>query len=143
MVVIAVLGILASIAVTNVSGAQASARDAQRKADLSSYHLAIQRYYAANAIYPVGDDFNGYKDVSAPPTGIFRSDGALVTSGYMAQAIPDPSSQVNPDLHYRYLTDSRGFTYVLYARLEAGQNTWWIQRDSGITEASSLEPTSP
>jgi prepilin-type N-terminal cleavage/methylation domain-containing protein len=144
MVVIAVMGILATIAVTNLSGAQASARDSQRKTDLASYNLALERYYAYHTNYPLGDYSNNSTDVSGPAsTGIFADSSALYAEGFMGQLVRDPSTQANPLYYYRYLSDNQGFRYVLYAKLEAGNSTWWIHHFSGITEGSSTEPTSP
>lgn len=147
MVVIAVLGILASIIIPNYTRAQASARDAQRKADLVSYRLALERYFSVNSVYPIGGGgVSPYLDVQAPTaTGIFTDDSILITDGYLPGPLKDPVSVSNPEgpFYYRYLTDSRGLTYVLYAKLEAGLTGWWAQDYTGIAEGRDEEPDSP
>jgi len=52
MVVIAIIGVLASIAVPKFSSATNSAQDAKLKADLRTIDGAIMQYYAANNKYP-------------------------------------------------------------------------------------------
>jgi prepilin-type N-terminal cleavage/methylation domain-containing protein len=144
MVVVAVMGILSSIGVVNLSGAQASARDAERKTDIASYHLALERYYAANASYPLGDIGNNNTDVSGPAaTGIFAAGSPLLNNGFIGDLVKDPSTQVHPEFHYRYLTDNQGLKYVLYAKLEAGVSTWWVDHYNAPAEGSSIEPTAP
>jgi len=52
MVVIAIIGVLAAIAIPKFSESTASAQDAKLKADLRTIDSAIMMYYAANTAYP-------------------------------------------------------------------------------------------
>jgi prepilin-type N-terminal cleavage/methylation domain-containing protein len=93
MVVIAVIGILAAIALVSLTGVQKTARDATRKSNIADYATALARYYTDNQTYPVSA-VGG--DVSNPAaSGIFTAAGALVTGNYMAKALTDPNGGVN------------------------------------------------
>jgi type IV pilus assembly protein PilA len=91
MVVIAVIGILAAIALVSLTGVQRTARDAQRKSDVSSYKTALERYYADNQAYPTSSVATG--DVSAPAVtaGSIFAAGPLITT-YMPGLLQDPAS---------------------------------------------------
>jgi|AntRauTorckE6833_2_1112554.scaffolds.fasta_scaffold14144_2 prepilin-type N-terminal cleavage/methylation domain-containing protein len=52
MVVIAIIGVLASSILANLSDAQASARDAVRMQDMKSIRTAFERFYNDNTRYP-------------------------------------------------------------------------------------------
>jgi prepilin-type N-terminal cleavage/methylation domain-containing protein len=52
MVVIAIIGILASTVLANLSDAQKSARDAIRLQDMKALHIAFERYFNDNGVYP-------------------------------------------------------------------------------------------
>jgi prepilin-type N-terminal cleavage/methylation domain-containing protein len=52
MVVIAIIGILASIIMVSLSSAQAKARDARRIADINTLKLSLEMYYNDNLKYP-------------------------------------------------------------------------------------------
>ncbi len=55
LIVIAIIGILASLATVSYSSAQKKARDSQRQADLKAIQNAMEQYYADNdGSYPVG-----------------------------------------------------------------------------------------
>jgi prepilin-type N-terminal cleavage/methylation domain-containing protein len=144
-VVIAVLGMLMSIALPNLNSTQASARDAQRRADLTSYRIALERYFNLNASYPIGSD-EDYRDTSGPSgIGIFAASSPLIAAGFMPAVVRDPVNAAvsGTALYYRYLSDDRGLNYVLYARLESGSNTWWLMHANGTSEGSSNEPSIP
>lgn len=61
MVVIAILGVLAAIAVPRLGGSTDSAKDAKLKADLRTVESAIMQYYSVNGKYP--------NDINAIVTG--------------------------------------------------------------------------
>ena len=52
MVVIAIIGVLASTVLANLSSAQASARDAIRLQDMKAIHTALERFYNDHNMYP-------------------------------------------------------------------------------------------
>lgn len=52
LVVVAIIGLLASIVLVGVSKARANARDAKRQADIMSIVTGIELYYNSNGYYP-------------------------------------------------------------------------------------------
>ncbi len=52
LTVIAIIGILASIVLVSVSGAEAKGRDAKRISDIRTIQLALEEYYSDNGFYP-------------------------------------------------------------------------------------------
>jgi len=81
IVVIAVLGILAGIAVPRYSGIQDRARTRADEANLKILNNAIEIYYAENGTYPSEDDITSFKSDMA---NYLPNDGipAVQTSGY-------------------------------------------------------------
>lgn len=58
LIVIVVIGILATLVVTTYSGIQARARDSKRQADVQALQTQIEGFYATNAYYPTAADIN-------------------------------------------------------------------------------------
>lgn len=142
MVVIAVMGILIAIIIPTLNRAQASARDAQRKADLTSFRLALDRYFAHAGSYPIGSGVN-YKDVGGPlATGVFNEAGPLTTNNFLPGILKDPvpGSEV---YFYRYISDDHGGRFVIYAKMEAGNSLWWEIKSSGDAGGVDDEPQVP
>ena len=75
LVVVAIIGILASIITVSVVGSKAKSRDAKRVADVKNLQLALSLYYSDNSQYPT-------------------SLGPLVTSNYLPALPKDPNSSV-------------------------------------------------
>ena len=103
MVVILILGLLATIVVQSLRGATDKAKRTKAEADLSEIKTALDRYYLDNGYYPTTDQ--GLQAlVSAPSSG---SVPANYESGGYLQSIPkDPWG--NP-----YFFQSDGNSYVL------------------------------
>jgi prepilin-type N-terminal cleavage/methylation domain-containing protein len=122
MVVIAVIGILAAVALISLTGVQRSARDATRKSNVSDYATALARYYQDNQAYPVSasDSIGGPPTAPSPAgTGIFSAAGALVSAKYMPTALADPlgggnckasGAGASINCQYSYTGASNGFT---------------------------------
>lgn len=66
MVVIVIIGILATGAMSVFQGAQAKSRDAVRTSDLDALKSALEQYYAQNDAYPTAVDAASFKDVLSP-----------------------------------------------------------------------------
>ncbi len=88
MIVITVIGILATLGIVYFSRVQAQARDAKRKGDVHNIVTALQAYYTENGAYPTqspaGDaatsindelETNFMQDVPAAPTGGSATNG--------------------------------------------------------------------
>jgi prepilin-type N-terminal cleavage/methylation domain-containing protein len=54
LIVIAIIGILATLVLTNFQGAQAKGRDTVRKNDINSIYQKLEEYYNENGGYPDG-----------------------------------------------------------------------------------------
>jgi len=55
LIVIAIIGILATLVLTNFRGAQAKSRDVTRKSDINSLYQKLEEFYNENGGYPDGD----------------------------------------------------------------------------------------
>lgn len=54
LIVIAIIGILATLVLTNFQGAQARGRDTVRSSDINSLFSKLEEYYNNNSGYPLG-----------------------------------------------------------------------------------------
>lgn len=108
LIVVAIVGILASFAIVGIGPVQKRGRDARRLSDLRQIQNGLELYFQKNGAYPLG---GGY----ATMAGLLKSNG-------ITQLVPnDPLS--NAAKTYWYTTDSGGTTYMLAARLEDTGNS--------------------
>lgn len=105
LIVIVVLGILATIVSTIYSGAHERARDTTRLNDITAIKESLETYRASKGTYPVAvsGPYGGW-DSSADPSKAFLTN--LQQSGYMNNVPKDPTNTgpVGGDLTtgYRY-----------------------------------------
>ncbi len=103
MVVILILGLLATIVVQSLRGAADKAKRTKAQADVAEFKTALDRYYLDNGSYPTTDQ--GLQAlVSAPTTG--RTPANYETGGYIQRLPKDPWGTP-------YLYQSDGNSYVL------------------------------
>jgi general secretion pathway protein G len=103
MVVILIIGLLATIVVQNLRGATDKAKKIKAQADISAFKTALDRYYLDNGSYPSSDQ--GLPAlVSAPQTGKVPAD--YPPGGYIEKIPNDPWG--NP-----YVYQSDGDNYLL------------------------------
>jgi len=101
LVVVAVIGILASMILVGLGGARAQGRDARRISDLRSIQGALELHFIRHGRYPAALS-------------------ELVAAGGVVRTIP---SDPNPNLGYGYCVRSPGRdAYVLAAYLENADN---------------------
>lgn len=109
LVVISIIGLLASVTMSALNDARAQSLDAKRKADLREIKTAVERYYLENLIYPpetwcdssIGSANIPCEDMT-PTSGWDTSSAfytALVGGGYIDQLPLDPINDAN---HYYY-----------------------------------------
>lgn len=111
LIVIAIIGLLATIAIVSLSTAQQKARDAKRVADIKQLQSAVELHFSEERYYP---SFNTWADLSAALTD------------YITQIPVDPTN--NDGYYYVYAAnaadgavDALGADhYVLGARIEDG-----------------------
>ena len=116
LVVVSLIGVLATLVLANLNAARERARDAQRKSDIRNIQTALRLYYNDNAGYPAASSYS-----------IVGCDGSCtwgspwVDSGitYMNILPSDPLQPVPTETlqSYRY-TSTDDETYVLEACLE-------------------------
>jgi general secretion pathway protein G len=103
MVVILIIGLLATIVVQNLRGATDKAKRIKAEADISALKTALDRYYLDNGSYPTGDQgLNAL--VSAPTNGKVPAD--YPEGGYIEKIPNDPWNNA-------YFYQSDGNSYVL------------------------------
>lgn len=102
MVVVVILGILATFVVQNLAGAPEKARITKAKSDIRTIESALERYKLDNAYYPSTEQ--GLEALVEKPSGEPEPDN-YQSGGYLKELPEDPWG--NP---YRYLgpRDSSG-----------------------------------
>ncbi len=103
MVVILILGLLATIVVQSLRGAADKAKKTKAMADLAEIKTALDRYYLDNGYYPTGDQ--GLNALVSPPTN-GRVPANYENGGYIERLPQDPWGTA-------YFYQSDGNTYVL------------------------------
>lgn len=107
LIVIAVIGILASVVLVGLGPIQKQGRDARRISDLKQIQNGLELYYTKNGAYPTANwsAFNG---------------SVLINAGIGVSNVPtDPA----PSKSYYYSSD--GSSYCLGAQLEDLNNPNW------------------
>lgn len=109
LVVVAIIGILATIVLTSLNSAKMKARDVRRVSDLRQVALALEMYYNDNmeSGYPGTGGSNQWGDSS------WGMSKALIDSGYLSVSPFDPGTG-----SYEYWVNSENQEYVLKAVLE-------------------------
>lgn len=119
LIVMVIIGILATISIGSFQSSQQKARDSQRKSDLQQIVSSLEAYYNDKHQYPESSTTNtilGCANVSDPddPVECEWGEPFLDDKGtmYMVGLPDDPREQ------YDYYYDSDGSYFQLYARLE-------------------------
>lgn len=107
LIVIVILGILASLIAGNFINSLKKGRDAKRKADLEQTQRALEMYYEDKKAYPITDDLTFGGSLCETPS----CEGSEKV--YMQKVPNDPISGKN----YQYLS-ADGLSYKLFSCLE-------------------------
>lgn len=138
LIVIAILGILSTIAMSSFKNAQIRSRDTQRKSDLQQISKALELFYNDYERYPTASTGN----IAACPynsdtgNGVECSDSDLrfrddKGSTYFRVLPEDPSG-----FSYFYRTTMSNQAYQLYAHLENSE-------DADCLDGNCTSPTLP
>jgi len=122
LIVMAILGLLATIGLGSFRSSQIKGRDAQRKSDLSQIQKALEMYY---------NDYSGYPE-TLPAGGSSWLDATKRTL-YMKEVPKDPK---DPAQKYLYQQKNNGTSYALYATVENTNDSCFksgVCKDYGIT----------
>lgn len=122
LVVISIIGILASLAVVSFTSSQKQARDSARKSDIRQYSTSIEAYANKNnGLYP------------SRTTTVAAAGTLCETDLGMTGCSDDPKYLTDPTyLRYQYQSDGTGAgaadatTYVLWADLENTPDYWVV-----------------
>lgn len=105
LIVIAIIGILATLVLTNFQGAQAKGRDTVRKNDINSVYQKLEEFYNENGGYPDGAldgvtasgdpvfpgiDAGALEDADADP---FQYTGGFITTATAPTTTPDNDNE--------------------------------------------------
>ncbi len=126
LVVISIIGILATLVAANLNSARSRARDAERKSDMKNIQTALRIYYNDNGRYPAND--GSYQMLACDPAAascVWGGKWNIGTTVYMQTLPQDPLS---PSHEYRYImgtSSDSGDTdsYILQACLENKSDT--------------------
>ena len=120
LIVIAIIGLLASIVLIATNNARVKARDTKRKADLKQLTTAFELYFLNNSAYPIAGG-------PGPACGSFIYESTQLTSSnftkYLSTLPRDPSTY-SGNKEYMLLTPdlspgpASGYYYILAAELE-------------------------
>lgn len=140
LVVLAIIGILATLAGANFLSTQQKGRDARRKGDLKNIASALEVYFNDKGLYPDSSNgkIAGCGTKSVGDVGKSACDwqtafeetvtGASTKTIYMVQLPADPLSEYA----YFYQTDGTRKMYKLFAHLENDQDRAINAVDSGV-----------
>ena len=143
LIVIAIIGILASIVLVSLNGSRIKARDTQRKSDINSIHKALETYFTYYGSYPAEtwcDSSIGSCNTVCPCAG---SDWNYTTAtfiglklrneGFFTNLPKDPINNTSYFYDYEPINSGCPTTanckYDIRARLEGGGN--FILRGGG------------
>lgn len=124
LIVVAVIGILASVILVGLRGFREAGRDSRRIQDLTRMKNALELFFNKCSFYPGSATAAGACDISADPTNWGVLETTLRNARIQIEAIPhDPLSggtAVYPD--YEYAVSADNLRYALKAQLEDPNN---------------------
>ena len=107
LIVVAIIGILASVVIIGIGPAQQRARDSRRASDMKQVQTSLELYYNKNGTYPTSgqDGAKTWADLNT----------AIIGAGIGVAKLPnDPTTSAT----YEYGANVGGTSYVLKATLE-------------------------
>lgn len=121
LVVISILGILAGLIISNVSGVRERARDVQRKNDLNQIKEALKMYHNDFDDYPASTNDGiiiGCGTTASPANCDWNGSFAKNSTTYMNILPRDPSWVSGAEVYYDYTRGLDRDSFTLYATLE-------------------------
>lgn len=144
LVVMAILGILGIITLTNFSLSQKKGRDMQRKADLRQISTALEAYYTDHGAYPLsgtvvadaGKIMSCTCGASVACNWGGTSDREFCDENNTVYMKEIPDDTISPQ-HYCYWSDSK--SYKLYANFENRNDVDCLSKDArGVCQELAL-----
>ncbi len=146
LIVIAIIGILAGLVLNNFQGAQAKARDTQRRTDINNMHAKLEEFFNENSSYPlsfVQADLAGIDEGALTDTDDVTIDATSATANTKPA---DPYTAAKPDS-----TTTSQYAYAAYecTGAVAGTDTCakyvlytWLERPDDPNAYASYEKNS-
>ncbi len=113
--VIAIIGLLATIVMVSLNTARTKARDARRKADLATLATAIEMYNNTTGYYPKLATAVASTKVLCDAGSRWIISTPALDAIYMSKQPCDPTESA---YHYYYISDTNGTKYELAAFME-------------------------
>lgn len=133
LIVVAIIGILSALLMTNFIGIRQRARDAQRKSDIRQMQSALELYRSDVGSYPSPGGSNTLNATACPTPSAFAANGTT----YMQQTPCDPLASSGYYNSGSYYYSSNGSTYTLAACLENTADTDVSSSFSGDSSCTS------
>lgn len=116
LVVVALIGVLTTLVMANLTAGRERSRDAQRKSDLRSLSTALRLYYNDKGFYPSSNSSGQILGCGAGGTSAcdWGDEWVVGTSTYMTKLADDPI----PGRDYKYEIGADTDTFTLSACLE-------------------------
>lgn len=141
LIVMAILGILAGLLLTNLQGMRSRARDARRKADLDAIGKALRLYSNNASVYPTSDASYRIEGCGTyvTPTVCDWGTAFSVTIGgketvFMGRLPTDPSTSTASTITYYYRSDDPN-QFLIAADLEIASD---LDGADSVTRCQSL-----
>ena len=123
LIVMAIIGILATLFVATYPNARKRARDAQRQSDMRQYQTALEKYANKNN----GTYYNS--------SGTINIKDQYATLNLPASSPDDPSGTV------RYKYNGTATEYVLWAQLEVSGSGYFVACSTGQAGTTATTPS--
>jgi len=132
LVVIAIIGLLASIILVSLNSARAKARDTKRMAALKQIQLALEMYYDDNDSYPVRHAYTTNVNCGVNWCNLEND-----LSPYLSVLPRDPKGLQNTYRYYYDGGESDDYPgYGLMARFEHSGNFHLVNEDGGYYQGN-------
>ncbi len=111
LIVIAIIGVLASIVLVSLSNARVKARTKKAMTGLASVHTAVEGYYALNGTYPVSSGWQGYRSCWGANLG--NNWIPEVTAEFGGNSLPrDPRENTNCSQQFIYYSNGTNYKLI-------------------------------
>ncbi|MBX4205782.1 type II secretion system GspH family protein [Candidatus Microgenomates bacterium] len=127
LVVIAIIGILSTLAIISYTGVQKSARDTQRKSDLKQYQNALEVFSNKNGGFYPSETTAGGVSVSSTVCGDMD----------LSNCPSDPRNVEDSTFDYKYQSNGSNSgvdatNYVFWSKLENTTDYWVVCSDGKV-----------
>lgn len=131
LIVVAVFGLLATLAVLSLNSARASLRDAQRLSDVSTMRAGLSQYWLEKATYPIAESISvGQPGANKLSSAGFVDQTDTATPVYIQTLSPGPKANE----FYRYRGSANGYSlrFKTETRTELGLPNVYYAHSNGI-----------